>query len=193
MLEIKHKLKKSKFKAPSVAKIILTAVGLAGLVTIAVIAPNSLQMLKLFGLGKRQYKPRSVYGTYKRMQKERWIEVEKINNKIIIKTTVNGKKKFLDYQFEEMRIKRPEKWDGKWRVVGFDIPEKIKKARNALRNKLTELGFWQIQKSLFVLPYDCRKEINFIADFFQVQDYILLIEAATITNEDYLKDKFKLN
>ncbi len=91
-----------------------------------------------------------------------------------------------------MRILKPRKWDGKWRIVGFDIPEKQKKAREALRYKLKELGFLQIQKSLFLYPYPCREEIEFIGEIFQINKCITFIEAISITNESYLKREFKI-
>jgi DNA-binding transcriptional regulator PaaX len=182
----------NKAKAVSISKYILKGIGIAGLITIAVIAPNSLQMLKLFGFDKKRYKPQSVYVAFKRLQKKRLIEIREKNGKTIIIITDAGKKRLLAYNFEEMKIKKPKKWDGKWRIVGFDIPEKYKRVREALRFKLKELGFLQIQKSLFVYPYPCREEIEFIGEIFQINKYIIFIETASITNEDYLKRKFKI-
>lgn len=42
-----------------------------------------------------------------------------------------------------------EPWDGKWRVVIWDIPEKRRMARDLLRYKLKQLGFSQLQKSIW--------------------------------------------
>src|SRR3989344_4682297 len=49
--------------------------------------------------------------------------------------------KALKFKIDEMEIKKPAKWDGEWRIVIFDIPERFKKAREALRKKLKDLGF----------------------------------------------------
>src|SRR3990167_2211250 len=65
-----------------------------------------------------------------------------------------------------------EKWDKKWRVVIFDIPEKSRMARDALRRKLKELEFRELQKSVFVHPYECKKEIDFIIEFFNLRHYV---------------------
>ncbi|MBU2540227.1 hypothetical protein KJ786_03640 [Patescibacteria group bacterium] len=54
--------------------------------------------------------------------------------------TKKGKLKALTYHFQEMRIKK-QTWDGKWRLVVFDIPEKIKKGRDALRHKIKKAWF----------------------------------------------------
>ena len=65
--------------------------------------------------------------------------------------TKEGQKKALKFKIDEIEIKVPAKWDGKWRIVIFDIPEKFKKAREALRRKLKDLGFLELQKSVFRL------------------------------------------
>ena len=54
--------------------------------------------------------------------------------------TKDGEKKALIFKIDEIEIKKPAKWDGEWRIVIFDIPERFKKAREALRNKLERIG-----------------------------------------------------
>jgi len=106
--------------------------------------------------------------------------------------TKNGKQKALKYQIDEIKIKKPEKWDGKWRVVVFDIPEKKKKAREALRNKLQDLGFRELQKSVLVFPYECEDEIDFIVEVFEIRPYVRFMKVDSFTNEEQFKIKFKL-
>lgn len=89
----------------------------------------------------------------------------------------------------EMKIKRGE-WDGKWRLVVFDIPERIKKARDALRGKLRELGFYELQKSVWVFPYGCKNEIDFIIEFFNLKKYVRFCILESIDNELHLKKIF---
>lgn len=104
-----------------------------------------------------------------------------------------GVKRALQYDFEKMEIVRPAKWDKLWRLVIFDIPEKKKRAREALRRKLRELGFYQLQKSVFVFPYECRNEIDFITEFFELRQNVRLVTATHITNEAELKPHFNLS
>lgn len=98
--------------------------------------------------------------------------------------------KLLD--IDNLIIKKPDHWDGKWRVVFFDIPEKKKKARNALREKLRDLGFCEMQKSVFVFPYECQDEINFVITFFEIKPYVQYAELIKTTNEIELRKFFKL-
>ncbi|KKS75569.1 MAG: hypothetical protein UV48_C0009G0002 [Candidatus Azambacteria bacterium GW2011_GWA2_42_9] len=74
----------------------------------------------------------------------------------------------------------------------FDIPEKHKKAREAIRECLNNLGFYKFQKSVFVLPFECSDEIDFITEYFNVRSYVRLILAETMDNELHLKKIFNL-
>lgn len=187
MVKIKKETKET------ITKIVLATLATAGLFTIVALAPNSVQMLELFGLGKKKYKPISVYKTIQRMKKKRLIEITKEkNDKITISITENGKKKLLEYNIDDMKIEKPEKWDKKWRIVSFDIPEKRKKAREALREKLKDLDFYPLQKSLFAFPYLCRDEIDFIAEVFQIQKHITYFETPEISNDYKIKRYFDL-
>ena len=102
-----------------------------------------------------------------------------------------GKARTLTYRFEEMRIQAGH-WDGKWRIVAFDVPEKKKPEREALRRKLRELGFYELQKSVFVFPYECKDEIDFIVEFFNMRSYVRYGVLEAIDNDFHLRKIFKL-
>lgn len=51
-------------------------------------------------------------------------------------------------------------WDGRWRVVFFDIPEAKRGLRDELRFELKDLGFGLWQRSVWVTPFDVGKELN---------------------------------
>ena len=88
---------------------------------------------------------------------------------------------------------KKQKWDGLWRIIIFDIPEDHKNAREALRQKLKKFGFYHLQKSVFVFPYDCEKEIKALADFFMANDNIEYIRAKTLGGKEReVKDFFDL-
>lgn len=117
---------------------------------------------------------------------------EKSDGEIEIILTDKGKRQILTYNIDKMKIPKSEKWDKKWRVVIFDVPEKLRGARDALRKKLKELEFCELQKSVFVYPYECRKEIDFIIEFFNLRPYVRYIVAENIDNQDHLRLKFNL-
>lgn len=68
-------------------------------------------------------------------------------------------------------------WDGKWRIVIFDIPEKKKKRRESLRRKLVDLGFGRWQKSVYIIPHDIRDEINRFFKSQKLDQYCVCLEA----------------
>lgn len=129
----------------------------------------------------------------KEFYKERLVEYkEEKDGSVTIVLTEDGRKKALNYQIDEIEIKKPDKWDNQWRIVIFDIPERRRNAREALRGKLEELGFKKFQKSVFAHPFECEDEINFIVEFFKVRPYVRFMRAASITNEAELKRHFHL-
>lgn len=97
-----------------------------------------------------------------------------------LEITRRGKKELLKYDIDELIIKKPRVWDGKWRVIIFDIPEKRGEGRRALSRKLKELGLYPLQKSTFVSPYECENEIDFIREFFDVEKFVILLKASTM-------------
>ena len=104
----------------------------------------------------------------------------------------NGRKKALRFNIEKLEIKRPARWDGKWRIVMFDIPEKLRRLRDSLRLHFREIGLIELQKSVFVYPYPCDREIEFIIELYDARKHVRLILAEKIDNELHLKEKFDL-
>ncbi|MFH1193136.1 MAG: hypothetical protein V1656_02350 [Candidatus Jorgensenbacteria bacterium] len=104
--------------------------------------------------------------------------------------TKRGKTQMLKYRLDDMRLKQPSHWDGKWRLIMFDIPHFNKQARDALRRKLLDLKFYPLQKSVFITPYPCEQEIDFIASVFDVGRYLLILYVAHFEGEDKLKHHF---
>ena len=101
-----------------------------------------------------------------------------------------GRQWALTYQIENMRIHAPKNWDEKWRIVMFDIPERFKKVRDILRIHLRSLGFEELQKSVFVHPFPCINEIEYIAKHYGIGKYVRFIIAESIDNEQYVKRRF---
>jgi len=102
-----------------------------------------------------------------------------------------GRVKALTYHFAEMKIKAID-WDKKWRAVFFDVPEKYRWGRDALRRKLKELGFYELQKSMFMFPYECEDEIDFIIEHYGMRKYVRYAVMDYIDNDLYLENHFGL-
>lgn len=109
-----------------------------------------------------------------------------------MKLSEQGKTKVLFMQYESIRLHRLTRWDKKWRVVLFDIPEDKKGARDALRQKLTSLGFQELQKSVLIYPFPCRDELDFLIEYLGLRRYVRILEATDIDVTPHLKKRFQL-
>ncbi|MBI2622975.1 MAG: CRISPR-associated endonuclease Cas2 [Candidatus Liptonbacteria bacterium] len=103
-----------------------------------------------------------------------------------------GKRRALTFNLATMKIARPPKWDGQWRIVLFDVPEEGKSIRDAFRAHLKRLGFYELQKSVFVHPFECRDEIDFIIELHDLRPHVRFIVAHSIDNAMHLKNIFNL-
>jgi DNA-binding transcriptional regulator PaaX len=91
-----------------------------------------------------------------------------------------------------IKFKKSDKWDGKWRIVVFDIPEKDRTFRGILREHLYVLDFYKLQNSVFVSPYPCEKPILELVDLYCCQRYVRVITATKIDNEKFLRKHFMI-
>ena len=126
------------------------------------------------------------------LKKQKAVKIYKKNGEEVVGITQKGKRQALKYEFEDLEVPIPKKWDKLWRVVIFDIPEKHKQARDALNLKLKKIGFYPLQKSVFIFPYECRGEIGIIGKFFDVRKFINFFVIKEAENEKFLKRKFGL-
>ena len=150
--------------------------------------------LKAIGKGYAEIERQALKNAITDLYKSKILEQKENNDgSLTIVLTENGKRKALTYQIDEMKIKKAQKWDKRWRIVLFDIPEKKKKIREAIRHHLKNLDFFEYQKSVFVQPYDCKNEIEYIIEFYNIRKYVRFIMADSLDNELHLIKHFKLN
>jgi hypothetical protein len=134
-----------------------------------------------------------LYRAVREFKRDRLVEfVSQKDGSTRIVLTEKGKRRVLEFKIDEIKINKPIRWDKRWRMVMFDIPEKRRRDRNVLREKLNEIGFKEIQKSVFVHPYPCLDEINFITEYFRLRNHVRYGEVAVLSNEEELKLKFSL-
>ena len=93
-----------------------------------------------------------------------------------------GYRKMLSLSFEPIRL--TDSWDGKWRIVIFDIPSDRNKHRNRLRRLIKQLGFQQLQQSVWLHPMPCKLEIEKIQEAYKTTGDIIFIEANFLENSD---------
>src|SRR3989338_9409958 len=114
-----------------VQRAILQTIAVAGMLSVAIVAPNALQVLKLFG-----YKPHKRQKEVIARSRSRLVErgLLSYNSQGILRLTPKGEAKLRQLEAHEYRFKKPKKWDGKWRLLIFDISEKQRSVRGRLRS-----------------------------------------------------------
>lgn len=176
-------------------KFLLAFLAAGPLLVVGAAIPGLLSATKSISQSKK-YSKAQFRNAYKNLHHRKLIEIiDEGDDKFKVQLTNTGKKRVKEFSFDLLQIQKPKKWDGKWRILIFDIPSNpaiFNQARNALRNKIKDLGFYQMQKSVWVYPYECTDEILFVAEAFSVQKHIEIITAEKILHEEKIKRVFKL-
>lgn len=107
----------------------------------------------------------------------------KDNNPTVLKYSI---KALLNFKIKK------KKWDGRWFLVFFDVPEIQRIKRNYLRRYLKKIGFYRYQQSVYLFPYSCEEEINLIRKIVEGASYMKYIIAEKIEDEEELKRHFNL-
>jgi CRISPR-associated endonuclease Cas2 len=128
------------------------------------------------------------------LEERKVIYIEEKKGKAYVHLLEKGNKKVMEYSLKLlMDFKREKKkWDGKWFLVFFDVPEIERNKRDYLRRYLRLLGFYQYQQSVYLFPYECEKEVALIKKIVEGAKYMRYIIADKIEDETQAKKYFNL-
>lgn len=169
------------------AKTIVLALGIVGVVSLVAVAPGLGKIIPLL----QKVDTRRINQEIKRLYKRGLVEIIKRKNGVEeIRLTKKGKAKLVQYNIDQLKVEKPQKWDGKWRVVIFDIPVTKNQSRELLRRKMKQLGFYKLQNSVFVHPYPCLEIVEFIREYFGVKAEVEYIEADNLESQNKLINHF---
>lgn len=184
--------------AKSAGRVVLALAALGGALTVATVAPGLVGALNRMNARERREKRErydDLWRSFYHLKKSRALEyVGEKNGELIYRLASGGKTKLKSFLLETLEIEAPRRWDRKWRVIVFDIPEKYRGARKALYNKMVEIGLYPMQKSVLVHPFPCEHEIEFLKDFFNVKPYVDILLVSEMPNGRvlyYFKDLVK--
>lgn len=138
------------------------------------------------------FSQRRLKETVKRFRKQKFVEIEEENGQYVVKITTKGLVKALSYKLNEMSIKEPKQWDGKWRVVIFDIADQKRNHREVFRKRIKSLGLFPLQESVYVYPYPCFDQIEFLRQISGVGLEAKYILANKIEDDESLRNHFRL-
>ncbi|MFC1623565.1 CRISPR-associated endonuclease Cas2 [Patescibacteria group bacterium] len=181
---------KEESKNINIQKILLATVATAGILSVAVMAPNALQVIGQFSGKKRYNQKYYMNNAIGRLIKRDFIKFQTKNGKKFVRLTEKGEKELAKYELGDLKIKKPRKWDKKWRVVMFDIKETRKGTRTILRNNLNRLGFVRLQNSVWIFPYDCEELIVMLKSNLFLGKDVLYMTVDKLENDRWLKEVF---
>jgi len=95
--------------------------------------------------------------------------------------TEAGRLRALGGRDPEARWNR--RWDGRWRLVLFDVPEVRTAARNRLRRYLRDRGFGYLQNSVWITPDPVNEERALLAGGPVDVESLILLEARPCAGE----------
>ncbi len=123
------------------------------------------------------------------LKKNGMISIAKKNGKKFLKLTRKGELKIL---MAKARVPAVQKWDEKWRVITFDIPENAKPRRNQFRCLLQANHFVKFQASVYISPYPLNKEALAYLRQTGLSRFIRIMKAEEIDDDRDLKKRFNL-
>lgn len=132
---------------------------------------------------------RSIKGLY---QSKLVTEKYRADGSVSLILTPEGRRRARIFQRKDIEVARPSQWDGQWRIVLFDIPEEKKSLRDVFRRHLQKIGFRELQKSVFIFPYECEREIDSLVRLYDAEQYFRFILATKVNHERDLKKIFFL-
>ena len=112
------------------------------------------------------------------------------NGRLIL--TDSGKQKLSEFEFNDFSIIRSKKWDGKFRVIIFDISVDKNRIRTAVRRQLIFWGFLRLQNSVWVNPYECREVVSLLKQHFGVVKDVVYMTVESIEGDGWLRKEFDL-
>jgi len=123
------------------------------------------------------------------LKKKKLIKSYVVNKKRYVELTPKGKKR-ARYYFLKRKILRPKKrWDGKWRVVIFDICEDKKSKRETIREWLKNIGLIELQRSVYVYPFEFKRQLDLMVGALMAFDVKYMV-CEIIEGEENLIDYF---
>ena len=188
MGELEEKTRK-KIRRGKLQRIILETVATAGVLSVALVAPNVLGAMDKLGILPKSRQKEYVSSSASKLAKKGLLKFKDGHYEM----TKEGGKLLMLWSIDNYKLKKPRRWDKKWRMIIFDIPEKKKKIRKHISELFGQAGLYRLQDSVWIYPHDCEDIIGLLKTEFGVGKDILYIIAVEVENDKYLRSHFDLN
>jgi len=165
------------------------------------VSPTAIMLAKPFLDEKRrreqdewkQFNPRYLRRTIARLREQKLVTIEQRDGQQIVVLTKNGKRRILKYSLDELTIEKPKNWDGRWRLVIYDVPKNKKYLRDVFRGTLKNLGFYPLQESVWLYPYPCEEQVTFLREYYDVGNEVVYVVATKLEDDGPYRTYFGLS
>lgn len=188
------------FRHGELRQLVLSGVGLGILLGgTFLVTPNFpivfgtlLSLIK--GLTDKKVPENKIKRVLKNLAEKEILQLEEKEDEVYVYLKGKWRPLILRYSLKPLLElkKRKKKWTGKWFLVVFDVPEQQRNKRNYLRKFLRDIGFYPYQQSVYIFPFECKKEVELIKKIVEGGRYISYIIADEIENEEKVKRFFGL-
>lgn len=175
--------------------LILRTLAVGGVMTVALVAPKTLTLLKKLdrGAAHRKNLYRRITQAITRLEHSGLVQTLGQYGHRRVTLTAAGHAVIDALYVSEYHIPEPAFWDGKWRVVIFDIREKRRRARSQLRILLSNAGFLRLQDSVWIYPHPCDEFVGLVrAHLKSGTGEMLSFVAEALESDKRLREHFRL-
>ncbi len=191
MSEIESRVK-ARVRKNGIQAAILQTIALVGVLSVAALAPNMMKLVPRDVVTRISGKHRGTRDvTISRLIRAGYLVREQTGGFAALRITTKGRA-YLE-GIAGQKIPRPTTWDKKWRVIIFDIRERHRKIRDALRSELQAQGFYKMQDSVWVFPFPCEDFVSLLKADLKVGKDILYLVVEEIENDRGLRAHFNLS
>lgn len=183
------------YKNRELRNALLRALAVGGVLSVVLVAPKMLTLMPSLDRGavgrKKLY--RSIAQCLSRLERAGVVTLSGASGRREVQLTKKGEEVVDAMYAQEYRIPEPAFWDGRWRVVMFDMHEKRKRVRDRLRMLLQNAGFLRLQDSVWIYPYPCDEFVQLVrAHLSAGNGEMLSFIAEALESDKHLRAHFRL-
>ncbi|MBI2029403.1 hypothetical protein HYT02_03240 [Candidatus Gottesmanbacteria bacterium] len=177
-------------------KRILLLLGKGVVLATIIAAPNTARHFKGFFYEKSDWNQWKIFNTYylkrtlRKLEKQKLIEVGNHDGYAEVKISEAGRRRILKFGIDNLNVEKPAHWDGKWRLVFYDVLGGRRVLRDKFRSYLKLAGFYQLQESVYLHAFPCEKEMEFLKYYLGIGSEVQIIIAESIENDLEFREFF---
>jgi hypothetical protein len=168
--------------------LVLASVAIAGGLAVALVAPNVLGAMRKLGLMPKDRQSEYVHAARRRLKREGLL----FEQNGFLRLTPQGEKQLRAMSLSLAKPKRPRKWDEKWRILIFDIPERRRHIRDKVRELLRGSGFVRVQDSVWLYPHPCEEFVALLKAEVRIGKDMLYVIVDSLEGDAKFRELFKL-